>query len=116
MSETRLTQDADYLICVLYEAYRSRRKAGELAEDAAAFGGSEEIQSLYIPEWPTNDIDNAAKALDKRGFLVCNYGDDCVYGYCALTDDGIAYMENRFSDRINEFIEHIATLRSIIFG
>lgn len=50
--DKRITQDAEYLICVLYDAYRLRRKNGELAEDAKMFGGSENIQEKYIPEWP----------------------------------------------------------------
>lgn len=116
MSEIRLAQDADYLLCVLYDAYRDRRKVGEFAEDAVRFGGSEEIQAKYIPEWPTNDIDHAARILNKKGFLDCFFADDVLYGYCAISDDGLTYMENRFTDRLHGFAQHLSTLRTIIFG
>lgn len=45
MSDVRLTQDAEYLLCELYNAYRTRRKNGETSDLAKQFGGSAAIQA-----------------------------------------------------------------------
>lgn len=113
--DTRLTQDADYLLCILYKAYRERRKVGEPSGEAKFFGGSEEIQAEYAPEWPTHDIDEAAEELQEAGMLDCLYG-DLELCECKLLPDGIIYMEHRFGDKLDRLVQRIAMLRSIILG
>lgn len=112
---TRLTQNADYLLCILYKAYRERRKNGEPSGDAKFFGGSEEIQKDYVPEWPTHDIDEAAEELENAGMLACQIG-DLELCQCKILPDGIIYMENRFGDKLGQLLQRIATLRSLILG
>lgn len=110
-----LTQDAEYLLCVLYDAYKRHRKDGAFEEEARAFGGSEDIQSEYIQNWPTNDIDSAALALDRKGMLAVLFADDALAESC-LTDDGIAYMEQRFGNKLDKLTQRLATLRTVLFG
>lgn len=113
--DKRITQDAEYLICVLYDAYRLRRKNGELAEDAKMFGGSENIQEKYIPEWPTNDIDEAARELFRKELMGGLFADDSLH-FGVLTDEGIVYMEHQFGDKLDRLAQRIAALRTAIFG
>lgn len=116
MAEIRLTKDAEYMLCELYSAYLKRRKDGECSEDARCFGSSETIQETYIPKWSISDIDTAARELSRKGFITCLFADNTLYAACTLTDDAIAFMEHRFSDKIDGLIQRIATLRTIIFG
>lgn len=115
MLDVRLTQDADYLLCVLYDAYRQRCKNGISRYDAKFFGNSESIQEEYIQQWSTDDIDEVARELFRQGMIECQFGDDTV---CAifLLDDGLVYMENRFSDNFDKLTQRLSALRSIIFG
>lgn len=113
--EIKLSDDADYLLCVLYSEYRQRRKNGELTRKAKEFGGSEKIQSELMPDWPTDDIDNAAFELARKGLLSVFHADGVAYD-CTLTSDGIAYMEHRFSAKFDKLTQRIATLRAILFG
>jgi len=113
--DIQLTQDAEYVLCILYDAYRQRRKNGEFAEDAKTFGGSEEIQSEYIPNLPTNDIDEVARELSRKGMLDALFADDEL-AESILSDDGIAYMERQFGNKVDKITQRIATLRTIIFG
>ena len=99
----RLTDDADYLLCVLYEAYRQRRKDGESAFDARVFGDPEDIQENYCPAWPTDDIIDAAFELSRERFAVYSPGDDS-FDTLILERSGISMMEHRFE------------LRSILLG
>lgn len=114
--EIHLTQDAEYLLCELYDAYKVRRENGEFSEDARCFGGSDSIQEKYIPQWPTNDIDEAARELSRKGMISCLFADNTLYAACTLTDDGISFMERRFEDKLDKLTQRISALRSIIFG
>lgn len=113
--EIRLTDDADYLLCILYDAYRFRRKNGESSLDARLFGGSECIQQDYIQQWPTDDIDDAASELCKNGLVNCLFADNTLVEL-ALERDGIAFMEHRFGDKFDKLAQRIASLRNIFFG
>ena len=113
--DIQLTQDAEYMLCVLYDAYIQRRKNGELAESAKAFGGSQEIQSEYISGRPTNDIDEAARELKRKGMLNALFADNEL-AESILSDDGIVYMEHQFENKADRITQRIATLRTIIFG
>lgn len=113
--ETRLTNNADYLLCVLYSEYRQRRKNGELAGKEDEFGSSEDIQLKFMPDWPTYDIDKATFELDRQGLLSVFRADGVAY-FCTLNSDGISYMERRFSDKFDKLTQRIATLRTILFG
>lgn len=115
MSDIRLTQDAEYLLCELYNAYRIRRKNGMTSDNAKHFGGSAAIQSEFIQQWPKNDIDEAARELSRSGMLGCQFGDNTIPN-CWLLPDGIIYMEHRFGDKMDQLIQRIASLRAAIFG
>lgn len=113
--EMRLTDEADYMLCVLYDAYKLRRKNGESSSEARLFGGSECIQEDYIQQWPTDDIDDAARELSEKGLASCLFADNTLAEF-ALERDGIVFMEHRFGDKLDNLSQRIATLRSMIFG
>lgn len=77
-AEIRLTDDADYMLCVLYDAYKFRRKNGESSFESRLFGGSECIQRDYIQQWPTDDIDDAARELSEKGLASCLFADNAL--------------------------------------
>lgn len=113
--DAELTRDAEYLLCVLYDAYRQRRKNGESSRDAKFFGGSEQIQENYIQHWPTQDIDDAAFALYDEGMLEALFeADELIES--ALTNTGIAHMEHQFGNKFDRLTQRIATLRTMLFG
>ena len=114
-TEIRLTDDADYMLCVLYDAYRARRKNGESSFESRLFGGSECIQRDYIQQWSTDDIDDAALELSKNGLASCLFADNTLSEF-ALERDGIAFMEHRFGDKLDTLSQRIAALRSMFFG
>jgi len=114
--EIQLTKDAEFLLCIMYEAYKARRKNGMSSFDAKTFGSSEDIREDCIPEWSTDDIDDAARALQENGLLCALFVDGGELGESLLSDDGIAYMENRFTNRLDKLVLRIATLRSAILG
>lgn len=111
--ERTLTNDADYLLCVLYDAYKQRRKNGVPQDEARQFGDPEKIQSDYIPQWSTEELCAVARELSRHGLAACAFGDDCFI-FLALSTDGIAFMEQRFSRKLDELTSRIVTLCQLL--
>lgn len=109
-----LTNDADYLICVLYKYYKERRKDGVNKDDAKLIGSSDFIFTHLLSEWTFEDVDETCRELHRADLLECHYGDDVV-DISILTDASITYMENRFKNGLSEVIDNIIRLKSIIF-
>lgn len=82
--------------------------------DAKLFSGSEYIQENYIPQWPTLDIDEAARELSRHGLAVCLFGDDSL-SMIALESDGISFMEHRFADKVESLSDRLMFLRNVLF-
>lgn len=116
MQDIRLTQDAELMLCVLYNAYVGRRKEGMSRSDARYFGSSQRIQKEFIQQWPIDDIDDAARELTRKGFFTFLPADNTVYAQAQLTPEAIVYMEHQFGDKLDKLLQRIATLRQIILG
>lgn len=116
MPSIRLTQDADLLLCVLYNAYTVRRKDGMSRANARYFGSSQRIQEEFIQQWPVDDIDDAAFELKDHGLFTFLLADNTVYSNAKLTPEGVAYMEHEFGDKMDHFIQRLANLRTAILG
>lgn len=113
MGEISLTKDSDALICVLYRDYLKKRKSGTAKSDAKWFGSSEFIQRDLIPKWSPEDTDETCRELHRAGLLTCEYADNRVI-FCILSDAGIAYMENRFANGLDEVLGYIERIKSIL--
>lgn len=116
MPDDRLTQDAELMLCILYNAYVARRKEGMSRADARFFGSSRRIQEEFIQQWPIDDIDDAARELTRKGYFTFLPADNTVYAEAQLTPDGIVYMEHEFGDKFDKLTQRIAALKALIFG
>lgn len=114
--EDRLSQDAELMLCILYNAYLARRKEGLSREKARYFGSSQRIQAEYIQQWPIDDIDDTARELESFGYFTYLWADQTVYAAAQLTTAGISYMEHEFGDKLDRVAQRIAALRTAIFG
>lgn len=113
--EIKLTNDAEYLLCELYSAYKMRRKNGVSSFDAKLFGDPEVLQEELCPTWPTGDIEEAARELSRAGLVKCLFAND-TFSCLALDSSGVALMEHHFADKLDKLASRISTLRSILFG
>ena len=107
MSKITLSNDNDFLICVLYKEFLKKRKNGISKSVARWLGSSDEIQENLMSNWSKEDVATACWELHNKGFLQCSPGDDIAYT-TYLTDEGIIYMENRFSDKIEKILDYIS--------
>lgn len=112
--DEKLTNEAKYMLCTLYQEYLARRKRDIPKDDAAVFGGSEQLQESLFSTWPTHDISSVARDLSSSGFLSTLFGDNELVE-SALTKNAIIYMENRFKQGAGNLLNAIAELRTIIF-
>lgn len=111
----KLTNEADFLLCLLYEQYTKNRKEGQSRFDAKIIGGPEFVQEHSAPTWPTHDIADAACELWRQGYAVCLAGDDEV-DCIALADEGVAYVEERFRGNREKLFAHITALGRLVLG
>lgn len=107
MSKITLSNDNDFLICVLYKEFIKKRKNGVSKSVARWLGSSDEIQENLMSNWSKEDVATACWELHSKGLLQCSPGDDIAYT-TYLTDEGIIYMENRFSDKIEKILDYIS--------
>lgn len=110
-----LTNNADYVLCVLYAAYLTKRKNGEEEIDACSFGGAEELQEEYFQTTTPMDLFTYVSELDKAEYVKC-WRSNNLFHRCELRTAGIVYMEGRFGRKFDKVAERIATLRTIILG
>lgn len=113
MNEIQLSKDADALICVLYKEYLQRRKQGLSKTQATSFADSDYIQRQFMTKWSVEDVDETCRELDDAGLLSCFIADDTVCE-TTLVNNGIIYMENRFSAGIESVFKYLEKLRSIL--
>lgn len=113
MEEIKLTREANALICVLYREYLQRRKAGMPKADAKLFDGSEYIHTQLMTKWSFEDIDETCRELSRAGILDCSYADD-VTVLAQISDAGIIYMENRFTNGLTSLLGYIEKLLPIL--
>lgn len=112
--ETKLTNDADYLMCQMYKHYLERRNAGTDKGDAIHFGSAARIKQLLGLEWSENDVAETCWELSRSGLLSTFDASDTV---CEshITSDGIVYMESRFARKLGKVLDRIEQLKRIIF-
>lgn len=111
MSEIKLSKDADTLICLIYKYYLELHDNGISKSQAKTFNNLQNIQSL-IPEWSLEDIFDTCLELSDNGLLDKRkkYIDE-DYDSFSLSNLGIYYMENRFSNRVEKLIDYISKLK-----
>lgn len=111
MSEITLSKDADYLICVIYKYYLELHDNGISKSEAKNFENIEIVHSL-VPDWSLDDINDTCLELSNNGLLIKQkkYISE-HYDRFSLSDVGIVYMENRFSNKLNKLIDYISKLK-----
>lgn len=114
MKDIVLTKDSDYLICKIYEAYLLQIKNGDSPTEASRLSGVSDIQKNLIPQWAEEKVCSICGQLDRKGLIKCFYADNTVYD-AHLTDDGIIYMENRFSNNMKKLANWILKVAPFVF-
>lgn len=113
MNGIKLSRDADYLICTIYKRYLEDRKAGKSRTDAKELGGAEELHKTLMPEWQFEDVNDTCWELDRAGLIKCFKADDIAY-FAFLEDAGIVYMEGRFQGKVDQVLDYLVKIKSLI--
>lgn len=111
MSDIQLSRDADYLICQIYKYYLELRDNGISKSEAKKIKSLEDIHYL-VPDWSLDDIHETCLELANKNLLSRKkpYIDE-KYSHFSVSDNGIVYMENRFSNKIDKLIDYISKLK-----
>lgn len=111
--EYSLTKDSDVLICLLYKGYCDARANGTPKEEAKQFGNSRMINDSYVPKWSFEDCLETCNELSRAGLIHCLYGGNEII-FSNITDQGVIYMEGRFSRNVQSILDHIKSVKDII--
>ena len=115
MNELRLSRKAQALLGLMYEQYTSRCKMGVPIRRAKAFGNAESVKNQFGLVWTESDVSEVCGELSRKGLLNVLFLDNEV-GECALEDDAIVLMENKFSDDAAAFLDWLGKIRAVILG
>lgn len=110
MSDIRISKDANALICLIYKYYLELRSNGVSKSKAKSLGSSKNINQNIIPEWSFDDVEEACRELHRNALLDISYYDN-ICSIVHLSDDGIVYMENRFSDKLKSLLDYIDKIK-----
>lgn len=113
MQDILLTNEADFMLCTLYNAYLEKRKADMPRQKAVRFKNPDSIQEEFLPQWSTDDIIDIAWELSRNNLVSCRKG-DAGFTLLMLTTDAIVYMENRFENNMDKLLQRIAAIKSIL--
>lgn len=105
----QLSSDSDALICVLYAEYLSRRAHGVPIDDAVYFPSHVSIHDSFLPDWILKDVYTVCIWLSDRGLISGMDAEEDFFDI-KLTEDGIIYMESRFSRRREAVLAHLKDL------
>lgn len=105
----QLTNDTDKILCLIYDEFLNRRKLGMSKRDAKCFSHPEVLQAEFLQGIHEDDIVDALTELANNGLIKLYY--DCGF---LLNDSAIVYMENRFSNKMDSFLETISKIRSLL--
>ncbi len=98
-----LTNDADKMICYIYQSFLQRRKDGSSKADARRFSADYFSTSKNFSSWHSQDISETLLELGRQQFVKIYIG-----GSFVLSDHGLVYMENRFKNNVKELAEFIS--------
>ena len=104
-----LTKDADKLIFLIYKDYLERRENGLPKSSAKAYPERTDWPKTLTDHFSAEDVRDTLRELKNNG-LTRNY----LYGGFALTDQGIAYMENRFPNGVSQILEWMGKIKNAV--
>ncbi len=113
MDKITLTNEADFLLCSLYNKYLEKRKNDVFRENAVRFGSAKNLQEEILEDWPINDIEDVMRELSREKMVSCRWGDN-TFSWGMLTTDGIIYMETRFGNKFDQVLSRLNALKSLI--
>ena len=104
MNDGTLTNNTYCIFKKIYGEYLSRKKNGKSREESTHFTKEDLIQiSDYIN---LDDLNDCLDELKNKGFIK-----KYVIGVTIITSDGINFMENRLTKKINKIIELFGNLK-----
>ena len=105
----QLTNDTDRMLCLIYNEFLNRRKIGMSKRETICFPHPSVLQMEFLQGIHEDDIVDALTELANNGLIKLYY--DCGF---LLNDSAIIYMENRFSNKMDSFLETISKIRSLM--
>ena len=104
-----MTKDTEKALVVLYCEYKRRLRRGISKRDAIEFEDTKITHIDAFLDWNKSDITFALNQLHSYGYVKLN-----IWGDAQLTEDGIAYIENKPKEYFDAFVGIVKDILSLI--
>ena len=108
-----LTSEAQYMLATMYKEYLDRRAKSQNRDDAMYFDDVYSIHESLMPEWSYEDVLSVCFELKQLELINASAADSGLFRI-SISTFGVAIMEYKFKNRVNETIEFIAKIKSLI--
>ncbi|MGL9971432.1 hypothetical protein [Enterococcus sp. DIV1420a] len=106
-----LTNEAKYLLSLMYKTYLQRRKSGILRRYAIQFGSLEEVHSELMSNKPIEDVKSICLELIKQKWINGRPAATTIR-YISLTSEAIASLETTFKDRMDDVLAFLTKIKN----
>lgn len=113
LDDSKLTNDAKFLISSMYAEYIKRRKKQIQKSNARNFENIHFIKNNIMPEWSEADILDTCFELKRHGFIEGAMADNSFYTLY-ITTEAISELETDFKDTVDTVLDYAAKIKSAI--
>ncbi|WP_125766143.1 hypothetical protein [Levilactobacillus mulengensis] len=113
MQLDELTNDAKFLLSVMYKQYISDRKSGHTKREAKFFGSEIRIHDTLMSEWEQDDVHETINELSRNKLLDVIYGNDEA-AIVNLSTNAIVLMEHKFQDKVDSILNYATKIKTLI--
>jgi hypothetical protein len=113
LDNSKLTNDAKFLISSMYAEYIKRRREQIRKSQARNFYSIDYLKTHIMPEWSDEDILDTCFELRKHGYVEGALADNSFYTLY-ITTEAISELETDFKDTIDTVLEYAAKIKNAI--
>ena len=113
LDNSKLTNDAKFLISSMYAEYIKRRREQIRKSQARNFHSIDFLKTNIMPEWSNEDILDTCFELRKYGYIEGTLADD-TFHTLYITTEAISELETDFKDTIDTVLDYATKIKNAI--
>lgn len=108
-----LTNEAKYLLSMMYKEYLQKRKSGANRSTSLKFGNLEKLHENVMPEWNIEDVKSVCWEL-MRHDMISGKNASSTISRISLNTEAIAMLETTFKDKVDTVLDYAIKIKSLI--
>ncbi|GMC00195.1 hypothetical protein [Enterococcus thailandicus] len=108
-----LTNEAKYLLSMMYKDYLQKRKSGVNRSTSLKFGNLDELHETVMPEWSIEDVKSVCWELMRHNMISAKNASSRIQ-HISLNTEAIAMLETTFKDKVDIVLDYAVKIKSLI--